>query len=96
MCQSGCSIDKHLLQGHELVSAILQQSVRQDETIRVSNGDIPYDIYQHSNVPEVIQCRPLLEELNKQVQELLLEWPDHPTLKQVTEWIILRKSDIAR
>ena len=42
-----------------------------------------YDIYHDGNVPEVIQCCPVIHGLRSRVRELQEEWPDHPTLKQV-------------
>lgn len=43
----------------------------------------PHDVYHDPNVAEVSQCRPLLETFLQRVRELLVEWPDHPTLKQL-------------
>ena len=43
----------------------------------------PYDIYYDPNVPEVLQCRPLLEAFRTRVCDLLAEWTDHPTLKEL-------------
>ena len=43
----------------------------------------PYDVYHDPNVPEVVQCRPLLERFIVRIEKLLEEWPEHPTLKQV-------------
>lgn len=43
----------------------------------------PYDVYFDPNVPEVIQCRPLLERMRTRVEELLCEWEDHPTLREL-------------
>ena len=43
----------------------------------------PYDVYYDPNIKEVVQCRPILKRLVKRCNELFLQWPDHPTLKQV-------------
>ena len=43
----------------------------------------PFDIYHDANVSEAVQGRPVLERLRARIGELLAEWPDHPTLKQV-------------
>ena len=42
-----------------------------------------YDIYYDANVPEVLQCRPLLSVFRARVCELLEEWAEHPTLKEL-------------
>ncbi|XP_068082683.1 midasin [Anabrus simplex] len=41
------------------------------------------DFYRDSNPGEVRQCLPLLGNVKQRVQELLDQWPDHPTLSQV-------------
>ncbi|XP_015604930.1 midasin [Cephus cinctus] len=42
-----------------------------------------YDFYKDSNVEESNQCLLLLERIINRVDELLLEWPEHPTLKSI-------------
>ena len=42
-----------------------------------------YDVYHDVNISETILCRPILDKFMERVQELLSDWPDHPTLKQV-------------
>ena len=42
------------------------------------------NVYVDPNVEEVIQCRPVLQQVVARVTELLQEWPDHPTLNQVS------------
>ncbi|KAJ4439021.1 hypothetical protein ANN_14977 [Periplaneta americana] len=42
-----------------------------------------FDFYRDGFVTEVKQCFPFLESLTVRVKELLAEWPDHPTLKQI-------------
>lgn len=44
----------------------------------------PYDIYYDSNVEEVLLCLPVLEKFLRRIRELLESWPDHPTLKMVS------------
>ncbi|KAL5010015.1 hypothetical protein ScPMuIL_012320 [Solemya velum] len=34
---------------------------------------------------DVVRCRPVLDHLVKKIQELQMEWPDHPTLVQLIE-----------
>ncbi|CAH1402253.1 unnamed protein product [Nezara viridula] len=43
-----------------------------------------YDFYRDTNISESKQCIPLLNAIQKRVDELLVEWPDHPTLQQIT------------
>jgi hypothetical protein len=43
-----------------------------------------FDFYRDGFVKEVRQCFPVLMTLTKRVKELLAEWSDHPTLKQVS------------
>lgn len=43
-----------------------------------------YDFYRDSNVEEVRKCLPLLKVTTSRVAELILEWPDHPTLNKVS------------
>jgi hypothetical protein len=43
-----------------------------------------YDFYRDGFVQEVKQCFPILMALTVRVKELLAEWSDHPTLKQVS------------
>ena len=84
---SANEIDPYLMGGHLLTSHKLQQQIHTD-----SNGSVMatetgrcYDIYHDPNLPEVMKCPPVLEGLVAKVTELLKEWPDHPTLKQVRE-----------
>ena len=42
-----------------------------------------YDVYHDANISETMLCRPILDKFMERVQELLSDWPDHPTLKQV-------------
>jgi hypothetical protein len=43
-----------------------------------------YDFYRDGFVEEVKQCFPVLTAVSSRVRELLAEWPEHPTLKQVS------------
>jgi hypothetical protein len=43
-----------------------------------------FDFYRDGFVEEVKQCFPVLMAVANRVRELLAEWPDHPTLKQVS------------
>ena len=43
----------------------------------------PTNIYKEPTVYEVKRALPVITELRTRIKELLLEWPDHPGLKQV-------------
>jgi hypothetical protein len=43
-----------------------------------------FDFYRDGFVGEVKQCFPVLMAVSNRVKELLADWPDHPTLKQVS------------
>jgi hypothetical protein len=43
-----------------------------------------FDFYRDGFVEEVKQCFPILVALTVRVKELLAQWSDHPTLKQVS------------
>nr|CAI5832228.1 unnamed protein product [Callosobruchus analis] len=45
------------------------------------------DFYKDSNVEEVKSCYHILEELKRKILELLQEWPDQPTLRDITTLI---------
>uniref|UniRef100_A0A182WJD3 Midasin n=1 Tax=Anopheles minimus TaxID=112268 RepID=A0A182WJD3_9DIPT len=42
-----------------------------------------YNFYTDSNIPEVLQCVKVLKTVEKRVQELLVEWPDHAVLSDI-------------
>ncbi|KAG5308278.1 MDN1 protein, partial [Acromyrmex insinuator] len=42
-----------------------------------------YDFYKDCNIEEVKQCLPLCENILNHVDNLLKEWPEHPTLKSI-------------
>ncbi|WAR08077.1 MDN1-like protein [Mya arenaria] len=81
-------VDSKLLGGHLVVSAVqqycIQQASEQADQALVEGPSV-YDIYHDPNIPEVIQCRPVMNALRSRVTELQGEWPDHPTLKQLHE-----------
>lgn len=43
-----------------------------------------FDFYRDGFVKEVEQCFPVLMNLAERVKELLVEWSEHPALKQVS------------
>lgn len=66
------------------MSNILQTRIREHESPSPqTTKSKPYDIYHDPNISEAGKCRPLLEDLAKRVDELLNEWPGHPSLKVV-------------
>ncbi|XP_046422100.1 midasin [Neodiprion fabricii] len=42
-----------------------------------------YDFYKDSNVKEAKECLPILEHIVDRVRSLLIEWPEHPSLKAI-------------
>jgi len=48
-----------------------------------SDGRKQFNIYHDPNVSEAVLSRPVLNGLVQKVSELLLAFPDHPTLMQV-------------
>lgn len=42
-----------------------------------------YDFYKDCNIEEVKQCLPLCEYISSRVDQLLQEWPEHPTLRSI-------------
>ncbi|XP_039293225.1 midasin-like [Nilaparvata lugens] len=42
-----------------------------------------YDFYNDAHIGESRQCLSLLRSLMERVHQLMLEWPDHPTLNQI-------------
>jgi len=54
----------------------------------VSESRKQFDIYNDPNVSEAVLCRPVLSELVQKVSQLLLTFPNHPTLMQVCIIII--------
>lgn len=44
----------------------------------------PHDFYRDPLPEETARCRPLLVQVQRRVSELLTEWPEHPTLINVS------------
>ncbi|XP_062606102.1 midasin-like, partial [Saccostrea cucullata] len=79
-------VESQTLGSHLLASQTLQEEIthvydNQDEKPSPQG----YDVYRDPNLSEVIQCVPILQRLMVRVRELQKEWPDHPTLIQVTQ-----------
>ncbi|XP_008936093.1 PREDICTED: midasin, partial [Merops nubicus] len=80
----GAEINDSLLGSPLLVSALLRNTFYEEFTSDlVLQQDGPYDFYQHPNVQQVRQCQPVLDNLAKAVNGLLLDWPEHPVLMQL-------------
>ncbi|KAL1916197.1 uncharacterized protein VTP21DRAFT_5814 [Calcarisporiella thermophila] len=45
-----------------------------------------YDFYRDENIVEVQKLQPVLLQLNRRVQELLLRWPDHMVLQNIASY----------
>ncbi|XP_015108995.1 midasin [Diachasma alloeum] len=43
----------------------------------------PYDFYKSQNIEEVKHCLPMLDATLNRVNDLLKEWPEHPTLSSI-------------
>ncbi|OPL21515.1 hypothetical protein AM593_07250, partial [Mytilus galloprovincialis] len=72
-------IDTPMFGGHLIVASVVQEQISQQG----SNITEDYDIYYDSNVSEAVKCLPVIDKLVHKVQELQIEWPGHPTLKQL-------------
>ncbi|XP_056015325.1 midasin-like isoform X2 [Ostrea edulis] len=75
------TLGSHLLASQSLQEEITPNSGAHGEE-EESQG---YDVYHDPNLSEVIKCVPVLHRLMDRVRELREEWPDHPTLTQVTQ-----------
>ncbi|XP_078617566.1 midasin-like [Branchiostoma floridae x Branchiostoma japonicum] len=89
--QLDCRLDGDLVGGHIVVSGLLQGKLKVLETGEdsktTSQQSRQYDIYHDPNIPEVLQCRTLLAGVTVRTEELLAQWPDHPTLKQIAQLV---------
>ncbi|XP_022106838.1 midasin-like isoform X2 [Acanthaster planci] len=78
------SLDNKLLGAHLLMVRYLHSALSPADRAGTEEHPQPYDIYHDGNIEEAIQCRPLLERFCGRILELLEQWPEHPTLKQLT------------
>lgn len=87
-------LEGKLLGGHLLVSAVscgtdLPLEVNHQEVVTSGTDPVlwtpsrPYDVYYDSNVEKVLACRPVLDKLLVRINELLLDWPENPTLEML-------------
>ncbi|CAH1229365.1 MDN1 [Branchiostoma lanceolatum] len=90
--QLDCRLDGDLVGGHIVVSSLVQGKLKVLETGAEDSKTTPqqsrqYDIYHDPNISEVLQCRTLLTGVTVRTEELLAQWPDHPTLKQIVQLV---------
>ncbi|XP_071517971.1 midasin isoform X1 [Panulirus ornatus] len=83
---AGCRLDHatigaHILKNYKSCSVLTESTPPELFTH-------PYDIYRDPNPQEVLKVRPLLQSVHKRVEELLSQWPDHPTLVLVNTVIM--------
>ncbi|XP_029647301.1 midasin-like [Octopus sinensis] len=80
--------DMQVVGGHLLVVAALEEVINHNETTKLGVVKEPaperyYDVYQDANISEIVQAEPVLRRLLQRLSQLLEEWPDHPTLRQL-------------
>ncbi|KAI8498711.1 AAA ATPase midasin, partial [Branchiostoma belcheri] len=90
--QLDCRLDADLVGGHIVASSLVQGRLKLLQTGAEDSKTTPqqsrqYDIYHDPNIPEVLQCRTLLAGVTVRTEELLAQWPDHPTLKQLVQLV---------
>ncbi|XP_020296660.1 midasin-like [Pseudomyrmex gracilis] len=68
-----------------LVTLGLQENRGTDRTLwkNIRKLERVYDFYKDSNVEEAKQCLPLCENILNRINQLLEQWPDHPTLRSI-------------
>lgn len=86
---SDSELDQQLTGSELLLSALLQNTVQGSGGLHglaiVSEG--PYDFYQQPNMNEARLCLPVLEQLSIAVKQRLDDWPEHPALVQVSQFL---------
>ncbi|XP_050394421.2 midasin [Patella vulgata] len=87
----GRDVDLGVVGGHLVISGVVQQTIlsslnstdaTQDENLCLKPSEF-YDVYYDSNVAEVSQCKGVLDRFIIRLEELLVEFPEHPTLLQI-------------
>ncbi|XP_076030788.1 midasin isoform X2 [Oratosquilla oratoria] len=74
----GSSVDRETIGAHVLFNHATCASLKEmPTTVLVPR---PYDIYRDANSQEALKMRPLLDAMKERVEELLAQWPSHPTL----------------
>lgn len=68
-----------------LITLGLQENQETDGTLgeNIKKSGRAYDFYKDSNVEEAKQCLPLCENILNRIDQLLEQWPDHPTLRSI-------------
>ncbi|XP_069167675.1 LOW QUALITY PROTEIN: midasin-like [Procambarus clarkii] len=80
-CIAGCKLD-HATIGAQILSNYNSCALLTDASPPELFAH-PYDIYRDPNPKEVLKVRPLLQSIRERVDELLILWPDHPSLLMV-------------
>ena len=76
-----CNLDQAMLGAHILSNSYSCSYLTQASLAPLVEH--PYDIYQDPNPQEVLKVRPLLNSVRIRVDELLIQWPGHPSLVMV-------------
>ncbi|KAK3926205.1 Midasin [Frankliniella fusca] len=84
------NVDKSLLPSWILASYLAAPNPDAISSGFSVNPDDPsFDFYRTACISEAKQCKPVLDGLLERVNELLTEWPEHPTLNQIV--IVVRR-----
>lgn len=75
---AGCELDQAMF-GAQILNNFYSSSYL-TQTSHLALVGHPYDIYKDSNPQEVLKVRPLLTSVRDRVDELLKQWPGHPSL----------------
>ncbi|XP_045137299.1 midasin-like isoform X1 [Portunus trituberculatus] len=78
---AGCCLDQAMLGAHILSNDYSCSYLSQESIAPLLEH--PYDIYKDPNPQEVLKVRPLLNSVRERVDELLMQWPGHPSLVMV-------------
>ena len=71
------------LDRYSIGSYLLAADLNTIDTFHITKESSQYDFYRDTNISESKQCIPLLNAIQKRIDERLVDWPDHPTLIQV-------------
>ncbi|KAG1714129.1 Midasin [Nymphon striatum] len=85
--QLDTSLDAITHNANIVSSELIQQSLlpeeERDSLLINDTFCAPYDIYHDSDVPSNMSSRIILEDFLSRVKEILLQFPDHPTLMKI-------------
>lgn len=74
-------IDKTLISSLNLLVSYSKNLASDEKTFESKRGS--FDFYHDSKIEEVKTCFHILKALEKRIRELLIEWPNHPTLMSI-------------